>query len=147
MPRHRRSSKIIAIHPCDDRHQIVTITTPGAPDRAYCTSPCAQCPWRKDSPIGAFPVEAYRHSAITYYDMAKSMFACHMSGREKASTCAGFLLSRGAAHNLLVRLALMDGRLDLRKVKSDVALYQTYQDMAIANGVARDDPVLGPCRI
>lgn len=142
----RRTSKIVGAHPCDDHHRVITVTATGGKEHAHVRAPCIQCPWRKDSPIEIFPVEAFRHSASTCYDMAVTTFACHMAGQRNPSTCAGFLLSRHAVHNLRVRLALMDGRLDLRKVKSDVALYPTYQDMAIANGCAADDLVLGPCR-
>jgi hypothetical protein len=74
-----------------------------------------------------------------------SMFACHMSGRN-SQTCAGFLLSGGAIHNLLVRMALADERIALDKVTSSVPLYPNYREMAIANGVDPDDPVLKPCR-
>jgi len=139
-----RRGKIAAIHPCDESHQVVTVKTKGG--GAFRSSPCAECPWRRDAPIGAFPVEAYQHSARTCYDMAGHMFACHMAGATKPQTCAGFLLSRGAAHNLAVRMAMIEGRLDLDAVASDVPLYASYQEMAEANGVDPNDPALRPCR-
>jgi len=109
--------------------------------------PCATCPWRKDAAIGFFPAEAYRVSANTAYDGSMSTFACHDSGKENPATCAGFLLVN-AANNMGVRFAQMDGRLDVDRVGNPdgVALYASYRDMAIANGVDPDDPRLAPCR-
>lgn len=132
----------------DGEFAVVTIASRGAtPDHhAHCTRPCPQCPWRTDSPIGRFPAEAFRHSAATAYDMASNTFACHMAGKNQPLTCAGFLL-RGAMHNLAIRMATIRGRLDLRDVTDGgIDLYSSYRAMAIANGVAADDPILQPCR-
>jgi hypothetical protein len=59
--------------------------------------------------VGAFPPEAYRASAYTAYDAAWNMFACHMSGLDRPSTCAGFLLVH-ASHSLGARMAQVAGR-------------------------------------
>lgn len=108
--------------------------------------PCASCPWRKDAPIGAFPAEAFRHSAATAYDGAFNTFACHESGAEKPATCAGFLL-RNARNNIGVRLGLSYDRLTLDDVTdAGVELYDSYEAMAVANGVDPLDPVLDQCR-
>jgi hypothetical protein len=98
-----------------------------------------------DSPIGAFPAEAYHHSAPTAYDMAGETFACHMAGVPKTQTCAGFLLAQGV-HSLGARLMMARGELDLRNVRRTVPTYRTYREMAVANGVDPDDPVLRACR-
>ncbi|GGL55109.1 DUF6283 family protein [Planomonospora parontospora] len=118
------------------------VTTAVSRDGEYQTSPCARCPWRKDAPLGAFPPEVYRHSASTTYDMSVHVFSCHACTAEQPKTCAGFLL-RGAADNLAIRRRNHD--------YSDVhaggaELYDSYRDMAIANGVDPDDPALAPCR-
>jgi hypothetical protein len=47
---------------------------------------------------------------------------------------------------LLVRIAMACRGLDLDRVHSDVPLFPNYRLMAIANGVAADDPVLALCR-
>lgn len=106
--------------------------------------PCEQCPWRKDQ-VGNFPPEPFRVSAHTAYDAAVPMFGCHMSKPASPLTCAGFLLSAGALHNIGVRLGLTRG-LALDKVTSSVPLFSSYREMAIANGVAPDDFVLARCR-
>jgi Family of unknown function (DUF6283) len=127
------------------RHAVITIVGRSQKGRGYRVEPCAQCPWRLDQ-TGAFPAEAFRLSAATAYEAATRTFGCHMSPAQAPLTCAGFLLSPGALHNLLVRLALAKGRLDLDRIKSAVPLYTTYRAMAIANGVPADDPVLARCR-
>jgi hypothetical protein len=127
------------------RHAVLTIVGRAERGRGYRVEPCAQCAWRIDQ-IGAFPAEAFRLSAATAYDAATRTFGCHMSPAHAPLICAGFLLSPGALHNLLVRIAQAKGRLDLGRIKSTVPLYRTYRAMAIANGVSSDDPVLAHCR-
>lgn len=131
-----------AVHPVDERHQVLSLEGGGG---AYMRRPCADCPWRKDA-VGVFPAEAFRVSASTAYDMADATFGCHSAGRETPATCAGFLL-RGGEHSLRVRLGLMTGTLDLDRVSDGgLDLHDDYVEMAVANGVDRDDPVLRPCR-
>ncbi|MFJ7219957.1 DUF6283 family protein [Amycolatopsis sp. NPDC098790] len=131
-------AEVIAIREGANGWGVVTITSP---DGAFQEEPCPRCPWRRDAPIGAFPPEVFRLSAPTTYDWAEKLFGCHGSKRDAPKTCAGFLL-RGAAHNATVRL---NGP-DITDVSSSHPLYDTYKEMAIANGVAADDPVLAPCR-
>jgi hypothetical protein len=151
LPRRRRAVEQIGAHYAgragDGEFAVVTLISRGGPGHHnHCLRPCPQCPWRTDAPIGAFPAEAFRHSASTAYDMAQNTFACHMAGKAQPATCAGFLL-RGAMHSLTIRLASMKGSIDLRKVTDGGAdLYASYRAMAISNGVAADDPVLVPCR-
>lgn len=146
MPR-RKVTKTQVHDMGDGRHQVATITSEsnGAP-LAHRKIPCEQCPWRKDSPIGAFPANAYRHSANTAKDMSLHTFSCHMSGWEKPAACAGFLNS-GADHNLGVRLAIAEGRFRWEDLPvSPYPLYESYREMAEANGVPADDPALDGCR-
>jgi hypothetical protein len=126
-----------------DQHAVVTLKGNVG---SYRRSPCEECPWRRDLPTGIFPLEAFRISAPTAYDAAFTMFGCHMSKR-RPLTCAGFLPSEGAIHNIGVRLACARERINLAEVDSDVPLYRNYREMAIANGVAPDDPALTSCRV
>jgi len=139
-------SKIIKTLPAGDEHQVVTVLSPGNSSNLhrYRREPCTKCPWRKDA-VGEFPAEAFRHSARTAYDMANLTFACHDSGTRKPTICAGFLL-RGAAHNLSIRLSYLRGRIKDNICDGGHELFESYRAMAIANGVAPEDPVLAPCR-
>lgn len=134
--------KIIGARPADLNHQVVSVTSGR---KHSCKTPCRDCPWRRDA-VGTFPAEAFRLSAHTAYDMSDRTFGCHTTGTTKPSTCAGFLL-RGAAHNLAVRLGIIQGTIDMEQVSDGgVELFDSYAEMAVANGVDPDDPILSPCR-
>ena len=134
---------ITDIRHAGENHQVVTVTS--ETPTGYRRQPCSNCPWRVDA-VGQFPAEAFRHSASTAYDMAGNEFACHQSGQEKPATCAGFLL-RGARHNLATRMKASRGRIDFDSISDGgLELFDSYRDMAEANGVSPDDPVLRRCR-
>ena len=78
--------------------------------------------------------------------MSTHLFACHMAGADQPLTCAGFLLSSSADHNLSVRLARIrrGGLEDIHP--GEAQLFSSYRAMAEANGVPADDPVLEACR-
>lgn len=134
--------KVIRRRMADENHAVLTVS---GGRKTYRREPCQECPWRTDAPIGAFPAEAYRISANTAEDLGTHTFACHMSGSDKPSICAGFLL-RGADHNMAARMAIMRGDVSPAQITSDVPLYDSYRDMAEANGVAQDDQALTRCR-
>ncbi len=137
----RQCSAVTQVRPAGPDHQVVTVE---GGKGAYRRKPCAKCPWRVDA-VGEFPAEAFRHSAETSYDMATHTFACHESGAQKPAMCAGFLL-RGADHNLSVRLKLVQGDSFGDVDDGGHELHENYRAMAVANGVAPDDPVLVACR-
>ena len=125
----------------DENHEVVTVVGDGG----YRRIPCRGCPWRVAN-AGEFPAEAFRLSADTAYDGAFNQFACHESGAEKAATCAGFLL-RNSANNVGARIKAIKGEIDYSAlVEPAEALFGSYREMAIGNGVAPDDPVLARCR-
>lgn len=135
-------AKIVQVRPAGPDHQVVTIK--GA-RRLYRREPCPTCPWRTDA-VGEFPAEAFRHSANTAHDASRNVFSCHTSGAEKPAACAGFLL-RNSANNLAVRVMQVQGDLDMAEVHDGGhELFESYREMAVANGVPADDPALAPCR-
>lgn len=131
---------------CEDgQHAVVTLAR-DEPMVSHRVKPCEECPWRRDAPIGAFPTDAYDHSATTAHDMSMNTFACHMSADGKPQTCAGFLM-RGADHNLSIRMAYADGRLDPNKFSDGgIELYDDYVEMAEANGCDVTKEVYRLCR-
>lgn len=133
---------ITRVRRAGENHQVVTVEGGKGNHRRQ---PCSDCPWRRDA-VGVFPAEAFRHSAPTAYDMSERSFACHQSGTRRPATCAGFLL-KGSEHNLTARLKRMKGEIDddaLTDGGHD--LFDSYREMAEANGVPSDDPILTPCR-
>lgn len=146
MPRRVRQTNVFDCG--DGAHRVVTLVNDNANEHrfAHRARPCGQCPWRADLPVGVFPASAFRHSAATAYDMAQTTFACHMQGKDKPATCAAFLL-RAADHNLAVRMAILRDRYNPAAVDDGgFPLYRSYRAMAVANGVAPDDPALALCR-
>lgn len=124
-------------------HCVVSVRSTGQ-DPGYRKKPCAQCPWRVDA-TGVFPPDAFRHSAATSYDMSDRVFACHESGIDVGKTCAGFLL-RNADNNLAIRLRRIKGQIVDDVSDAGLELHGSYRDMAVANGVPANDPVLARCR-
>jgi hypothetical protein len=147
MTRSRKPAVVTAVRPAGPGHQVVTVEGGRS---GYRRKPCSGCPWRVDA-VGAFPPEAFIHSARTANDMSEVTFACHnsltrcKSGEVVSATCAGFLL-RGADHNLSVRMARMTGTIRDDVRDGGFELHQNYRAMAVANGVAPDDPSLAKCR-
>lgn len=140
-PSRKGKGKVIGVTPAGDNHQVVTVdSTKGQ----YRKKPCRNCPWRKDA-VGEFPAEAFKVSAPTAYDMSDRIFGCHSSTTEKPSTCAGFLL-RGAEHNLSVRLAKLRGTSYDDVSDGGHELFNSYREMAVANGVPENDVSLEKCR-
>ena len=142
----RRKTRIENVRHCGDgEHAVISLISDKDGKGWNRREPCGQCPWRTDLPTGEFPAEAFRISATTAYDAAFNTFACHMSGKDKPATCAGFLL-RNADNNIGVRLAAMRGDIKRPVTDGGFPLYDSYRAMAEANGVAPDDPVLDLCR-
>lgn len=138
----KKAPIVVLTRSAGEDHQVVTIVGGGGNCRQ---SPCPTCPWRQDA-VGIFPAEAFRLSAGTAYDMAREEFACHQSGAAKPATCAGYLLN-GSYHNLTTRLRRITGDQSYATVSDGgVPLFQSYRDMAVANGVDPDDLVLTQCR-
>lgn len=137
----RRTSKETGRTIVGPNHAVVSMEG-GA---GYRRKPCEECPWKCENAGKEFPAEAFRRSAKTAYDMADTTFGCHMSEGEPV-TCAGFLLAH-SENNLAVRLRQARGQMDLDQVHDGGnEMFTSYRDMAIANGVDPDDPVLTPVR-
>lgn len=113
----------------------------------HCIRPCANCPWRKDSPAGEFPAARYTALRATAGSPGREagfdapIFACHKSepGRDRA--CAGWLAVAGVEH-LGIRLAVTLGRLPataLQPAADWPDLFSSYDDMAQRNGAPTTD--------
>jgi hypothetical protein len=107
--------------------------------------PCGNCPWRLDVEPGEFSAERYKVLAASAYDRSFVIFQCHKSTDEKPVACAGFL-SRGAAHNLAVRLAYSSRGLEPKDRSGGLELHPNFRSLAVANGVEPDDCSLSDCR-
>jgi hypothetical protein len=103
------------------------------------TTPCNECPWRKDVPPGKFPEERYEALKSTVQQgFGQPLFACHKSKEGEPLCCAGYLLVEGSA-NFGVRIACITGKLDMSKLHCEAELYASYKEMAEANGCYVED--------
>lgn len=143
------AKKVVTVHEtrvCSDEYGVTTVETRGRGVHPHRRKPCKECPWRMDVPAGVFPPDAFRESAPTAYDSAIKTFGCHMNKVTASATCAGFLLRHGE-NNIGVRLALSGERIELDEVEDGgLPIYPSYREMAAANGVPADDPVLDQVR-
>lgn len=143
-------TRLICRRLAGEDHAVVTVA--GGSNR-FRRRVCSDCPWRRDA-VGEFPAEAFRLSANTGIqhlthaadvEQALHTFACHQSGTEKPATCAGYILRGSDA--ISWRVGAATGKF-MPSMVSDggVALFGSYYEMAVANGVPADDPVLDGCR-
>jgi hypothetical protein len=65
---------VLAVRDGADGWSVVTVPSP---DDAYQDKPRLRCPWLRDSTVGAFPHEVFRHSARTIYNLATRELGCH----------------------------------------------------------------------
>ena len=134
--------RVIKTRLADKNNAVLTVV---GGDGKHCHIPCEQCPWRVDQ-TGKFPAEAFRISANTAYDQSFHVFGCHMAGKDRPATCAGFLLMN-AVNNIGARLAAMRGDFNPNAISDGgLELHESYKAMAIANGVSLDDSALKMCR-
>jgi hypothetical protein len=133
----------------DEDHAVITVE---GGDGKYRRKPCEDCPWRKDA-VGKFPAEVFRMSAntatdgshiLTVGEKAFHTFGCHTSGADKPVTCAGYVIKGHDAVGW--RIACSNGKFDPDKVFANVPLFDSYYEMAVANGVPPDDPALEFCK-
>lgn len=77
-------------------------------------APCAECPWRRDTPSGQFSAERYEALRGTTgrpgneVGFHAPLFACHKSTEADALPCAGWLAAVGV-ESLKVRLLVISG--------------------------------------
>lgn len=95
---------------------------------------CAECPWRRDVPVGRFPPERYAALKATCEPGGlHKLFACHKSPEGNERACAGFLIVHGEDSNT-VRIAIIKGRFRPDDVRASGPLYNNFTEMARANG-------------
>jgi hypothetical protein len=115
-----------------------TPTGPACPGRSRNPSAggstCDECPWRRDVAVGRFPPERFIELASTSVQHIGPLFACHVTPEGGEHACVGWLLVDGV-ENLRVRIAISTGELNLRRLVARGELYNSFGEMAEANGV------------
>lgn len=111
----------------------------GDSELRHAKKPCADCPWRYDSPPDQFPAERFEALRCTsdQSGLTAPLFACHKSAEGKDIACAGWLAIEGHSH-IGVRLAVITGRLDPAVLETQPGwpdLYPSYDFMLEAKGI------------
>ncbi|MFD8609451.1 DUF6283 family protein [Streptomyces sp. NPDC059631] len=138
-----QSATVLAVRPADDVWGVVTLEYDGVPSAAR--QPCSgkePCPWRRDAPPGQFPTAAFEASAATSRAGSTRRFGCHSSTPARPLICAGWLL-RGAEGNAEVQALMAAGQIARPELPEGVELYDSYAEMAAANGVTPEQGTAG----
>lgn len=98
---------------------------------------CTECPWRRDVAVGHFPPERYVSLRRTCEQGFNNVFACHQTAEGHETVCVGYLMVDGL-NNFRVRLAVIQGQYDPKMLKATGPLYESFREMAVANGVVWD---------
>lgn len=101
------------------------------------TSPCPTCPWRRSSTVGGydipgFDIDKMRRLANTVGpdDAFRPIMACHYSTFARDDyPCVGYLAVEGLS-NLSVRLAAIQGRIDLEAIWANTEALDLWPDFA-----------------
>jgi hypothetical protein len=101
------------------------------------TRQCDECPWRTDVPVGRFSPDRYVALRLTVEQGFNSIFACHKTKDDESSACVGFLLVDGV-NNWNMRLAAALGMFKPSELEASGPLYESFAEMAKANGVDLD---------
>ncbi|WP_368356818.1 DUF6283 family protein [Mycobacterium avium] len=112
----------------------------------YCVRPCANCPWRRDSAAGEFPVERYEALRATagvpgQESRTRCANVCLPQIGTGDRVCAGWLAIAGTDH-LGIRLAVALGRLPASVLQAREGwpdLFGSYGEMAERNGAKSAD--------
>lgn len=107
------------------------------------STPCNDCPWRKDAPPGHWHPDHFRDIYRTCQDDGVGLMLCHKAAalppgpKRDGLFCRGWVLVMGGAA-IGVRLALLRGIVstgDLDPAPNGPDLYETFDAMMRANGV------------
>jgi hypothetical protein len=102
-------------------------------DSLYVRRTCSECPWLRETEVGRFPPERYRALWETCQPGGLAhLFACHKTERSERA-CAGMLAVCGPDINM-VRLLASYGKIDLGAIEATGPLYDSFDEMARANG-------------
>lgn len=105
------------------------------------THPCANCPYRKDAPLGLWHEDHYFDVIESEGSPLGIVFQCHKDGekpRKERSMCAGYLLDqkKRGLPSVALRAKVSCDELALKafkRVRSTVEMFESATKMAIAN--------------
>lgn len=99
------------------------------------TSPCANCPYRKDAPLRLWAIEEYRTLLEQDKEQFGKLYSCH---KKNGTVCKGWLINQDIRNhpNLMLRISFIKNKITrkyLDKLKSVKPMFNTVEDMCFAN--------------
>jgi hypothetical protein len=107
-----------------------------AKDRQFvCTTPCKDCPYRKDAPLRKWHKEEFEKVLISEGEMFGAIFDCH---KKNGSICIGYLMNQDARRfpNLSLRLLLSRKNITreyLDQLHCKAPMFESTEEMIMAN--------------
>lgn len=98
------------------------------------TKPCANCPWRRDAPVGHWDAQHFKDISVNCRDDGMALMLCHKSNKVEGSPCVGAILAVGL-ESIGLRIAVLQGKIDLKNFSTDTPLYRSFEEMLRANKV------------
>lgn len=102
----------------------------------YCkTSPCNNCPYRKDAPLRHWSIQEFIDLLNKEKDYFGSVYGCH---KKDDSVCIGWLMNQDKRNipSISLRLSLSKNKVTreyLDKLNCKSKLYDTVEEMCYAN--------------
>ncbi len=100
-----------------------------------CTSPCANCPYRKDAPLAHWAQEEFEKVLNAETEMMGAVFMCH---KQNGSACIGFVMNQDERDfpSIALRVDLIKNKvnreyLDSLSCKSE--MFESVEEMCEAN--------------
>lgn len=130
-----------------------TSSSPPPSGRRGCVAPCGSCPWRRGADPARIPnFDALRADTSLRRvagagDAFRPIMACHLSTGGGEVPCVGYVVSDDGYSNLAVRVAAIDGAVDLvamRAACEDLELHDSFAGMLAALFARLPDPRLRP---
>lgn len=106
------------------------------PTKQYCkTSPCKNCPYRKDAPLRHWSIEEFKDLLAKEMDYFGSVYNCH---KQDGTICTGWLMNQDKRRfpSIALRLSLSKNKIDrsiLDKLHFKSEMYDTVEEMCYTN--------------
>ena len=99
-------------------------------------SPCADCPWRNDAPVGFWHKSNFKKLWKNCQDDGLRLMLCHKSRKSrKKQICAGYAIVLGY-ESIGLRLAAFEGQFDPNDYDANgIALHPSFAAIMKAQGI------------
>ena len=99
------------------------------------TTPCKNCPYRKDAPLALWDIEEFKDLIATENTMMGGLYGCH---KKDDTVCNGWLINQdnNRLPSIRLRMALSKAGITreyMDKLHCKSPMFETVQEMAEAN--------------